>query len=53
MADYSATFEIAREMRPSGLNLRRLAQFALPLAATVAPLVLFQYSLKLLLSSSE
>lgn len=45
-ADYAAMYTVIQETRPSGLSIRRVVLYAVPLLTPFAPLLLFKYSLR-------
>lgn len=51
MTDYASMYGLVSAMSPVGISLRELIAIALTLTAPFAPLLLFQYSLKEILST--
>jgi hypothetical protein len=51
MADFAATYERVAAMRPVSLSLQEFLRIALPLAAPFAPLLLYEFSVKEILTT--
>ena len=51
MTDYASMYGLVSAMSPVGTSLRELIAIALALTAPFAPLLLFQYSLREILST--
>jgi hypothetical protein len=51
MADFASTYERVAAMRPVSLSLREFAGIAAPLAVPFAPLLLYEFSLKEILTT--
>jgi len=46
MIDYAGTYGLVQAMRPIGISLRQILSLVLPLALPFAPLLLYEYSIK-------